>query len=320
MKQPYDRAYQWITYTTIVIVGTMIVSSSCLASDRPRIQVGLFTTTEPITVQVNSRSTAQTVTGEKIHSVSANTSVSLSYDSTTALYTVRTDTWSDTSATAIKIVPRGKNKISTITSYSHPPAWDTTLNDNQFYGTIMLARSVAGAETWVINDLGIENYVKGVGEGSNSSPTAFLKALYTAARSYAYYLYLHPTKHAGEPYLIDSTANDQIYVGYGLTARSLSIVDAVEITAGKIVTYNNEPVVTPYFSQSDGRTRSWSEVWGGDYPYLQSVVDPCCTSDELLGHGVGLSGQGAIYFANQGWHWQEILLYYYTGVELEKLW
>jgi peptidoglycan hydrolase-like amidase len=76
--------------------------------------------------------------------------------------------------------------------------------------------------------------------------------------------------------------------------------------------------VTPYFSSSDGRTRSWSEVWNGDYPWLVSVPDPCCTTHTLLGHGVGMSGDGAVYFADNGWGYKKILKYYYTGVEVEK--
>lgn len=311
---------QFFSYIALLSIGILLYHTPALATERPRMTVGLYTTTEPITVQVNGKSTVRTTTGEKLQVVEANTTITLSYDTTTALYTASTDGWSTTNTTALKIVPRGKNKVATITSYSHPPAWDTALNDNQFYGTIILSYSTVSDAIWVVNDLGIENYVKGIGEGSNSSPTAFLKALYTAARSYAHYLYLHPTKHAGEPYIVDSTANDQVYLGYGLTARSPNIVEAVDVTAGMIVTYHTESVITPYFSQSDGRTRSWEEVWAGDYAYLQSVADPCCTDDELLGHGVGLSGEGAIYFANQGWHWQDILTYYYTGVELTALW
>jgi SpoIID/LytB domain protein len=33
---------------------------------------------------------------------------------------------------------------------------------------------------------------------------------------------------------------------------------------------------------------------------------------------VGLSAEGARYFAEQGWDWQTILKYYYTGVEIEE--
>jgi len=39
-----------------------------------------------------------------------------------------------------------------------------------------------------------------------------------------------------------------------------------------MITYDNKIVVTPYYANSDGRTRSWTEVWGGTIkPWLVSV-------------------------------------------------
>ena len=35
------------------------------------------------------------------------------------------------------------------------------------------------------------------------------------------------------------------------------------------------------------------------------------------GHGVGMSQQGADYFAQRGWDYEEILTHYYTGVTLK---
>ena len=279
------------------------------ATARPKIRVGLYETSDPVVVAVNGKSTVGT------HVVPTNTVITLSYDSTTALYTATTADWSETSIDPLVIDPINKNKVATVTSYSNPPDWDTSLNDNAFYGSIEFN------DGWVVNELGIENYVKGVSEAGNDNEPAYLKALYTAARTYVYFLYLYPTKHAGEPYLVDTTANDQVYRGYGFTSRAPNIVAAVEATVGQIVTYDEEVVVTPYFSQSDGRTRAWSEVWNGDYAYLQSVVDPCCTNETLLGHGVGMSAAGARYFAEeQSWHWREILYYYYQNVELQSMW
>ena len=71
-----------------------------------------------------------------------------------------------------------------------------------------------------------------------------------------------------------------------------NVSNAVEATSGQIVTYNGESVLTPYFNQSDGRTRSISEVWGYnqlDYPWLVGKNDPYCQGMSLNGHGVGLS-------------------------------
>ena len=50
------------------------------------------------------------------------------------------------------------------------------------------------------------------------------------------------------------------------------IVEAVDSTAGKIVTYNGEAIDAFFHSNSGGTTETPVNVWGGtNYPYLQSV-------------------------------------------------
>lgn len=50
------------------------------------------------------------------------------------------------------------------------------------------------------------------------------------------------------------------------------IVEAVDSTAGKIVTYNGKAIDAFFHSNSGGETETVSSVWGGkDLPYLQSV-------------------------------------------------
>lgn len=291
------------------------------AAARPFIRVGLFTTEDIVKVKTTLRSQIITSDGTAHYTVKKNSLVKLRYNRDTGNYTVRNGDWTLTTTLPVRIVPVKPGSIATITNYENRPTWDTSLNDNEFYGNIELHYAEATDSIWVINELGIENYLKGIGEAGNVNDQDYLQALLTAARSYAYYHYLHPTKHADEPYLLDGTPNDQVYLGYGFTKRAPNIVEAVEQTRGRIVTYNSEPVVTPYFSQSDGRTRAWSEVWSGDQPHLQSVSDPCCGGMELLGHGVGMSASGARYFADeQGWDWKKILKYYYTDVKIPQRW
>ena len=52
----------------------------------------------------------------------------------------------------------------------------------------------------------------------------------------------------------------------------LKIEDAVNSTIGKVVLYNKEPINAFFHSNSGGSTDSSVNVWGGDYPYLQSVA------------------------------------------------
>ena len=102
--------------------------------------------------------------------------------------------------------------------------------------------------------------------------------------------------------------------------RSSYTVNAAEETYGEVVTYDGELIKTPYFSQSDGRTRSAEEVFGWTHtPYLQSVDDPYCEGLEMRGHGVGLSGCGSKGAAENGKTYLEILKYYYLGVEIETI-
>lgn len=288
---------------------------------RPFIRVGLYTTEQAVKVKTTARSQIITTDGEVHTIIKKNSVIKLRYDRSTGNYTVRSGSWKLTTSLPVRVVPLKAQSIVTITNYENRPAWDLTLNDNEFYAVIELQYATATDLIWVINELGIENYVQGIGEAGNENDSDYLKALLTAARSYAYYQYLYPTKHADEPYLLDGTANDQVYRGYGFTKRAPNIVTAVKQTRGRIVEYNNESVVTPYFSRSDGRTRAWSEVWAGDQPHLLSVDDPCCSGETLLGHGVGMSAEGARYFAeDQGWDWKSILEYYYTDVTVPKLW
>ena len=138
-----------------------------------------------------------------------------------------------------------------------------------------------------------------------------------AARTYALHHLQKNTKHADEFYTLD-TVNDQVYKGYGLQTRQKNVVAAVEATRSQVVTYNGEIAITPYFSWSDGRTRSMKEVWNSDKPWLQSVVEPAgYDKTTLFGHGVGLSARGALLLArDQNYSAEQILKYYYLGINL----
>ncbi|MFC1632731.1 N-acetylmuramoyl-L-alanine amidase [Patescibacteria group bacterium] len=204
-----------------------------------------------------------------------------------------------------------------VTSYEDRPAWNTSLNDNLFRGKIELYRSAETYTVWVVNELPLEDYIWGVAETSNSSHPEFQKALLTAARTYAQYIVDIGGKHAAKGFDIHNKT-DQVYRGYNFELRSPTVVASANATRGKMVTYNGEVVVTPYFSSSDGRTRAWSEVWNGDRDWLVSVEDPYCVGRPLSGHGVGMSGYGALKMAEHGSNYLQILNHYYTGVQIQS--
>lgn len=230
-------------------------------------------------------------------------------------YRVRTDT----KKFDLKNPPRLRarnNGILELVNFGNRPAWNKSLNDNLFRGVLEVQK--VGGKLKVINELPLEDYLKGIAEVSNGDPKEKIKTIIILARSYAKYYRDIGVKFPGKPYhLDDDPDHTQKYAGYGLELRSPNIAAAVLETKGKIVTFQGKPVITPYFNQSDGRTRSAQEVWGWtNAPYLKSVPDAFCGTTELKGHGVGLSGCGATELAKTGRTAEEIIKYYYEGVEI----
>lgn len=289
--------------------------------DSPWVTIGLFEPNaddqrQTVILAADSESDILLEDGTGVRGVKAGKKVKVRYYPDTGHYTVKRGGWSTKVSQPVWLVPRSSHSVVTIHSYENRPNWDTSLNDNEFLG------QVAVSGNWVIMKAHMENYLKGIAEASNDNDPAYLKALVTAARSYTYYHYLHPTKYPDDPFLLTATPNDQVFRGYGYTKRSPNWVSAVDATRGKTLHLNGEPVVTPYFSQTDGRTRSAEEVWGVEYwPHLQSVEDPGSAGGELLGHGVGMSALGARYFAEEeDWGWKKILKYYYQDISLKQVW
>ena len=222
---------------------------------------------------------------------------------------------------AVRLVPE-EDGIMEILTMEQVPAWNTSLNDNLFRGTIEV-RTV-NDETVLINELALEDYVKGIAEVSNTDNIEKVKTILVLARTYAYYYLTEDEKFPGLPYDLDDDPEvSQKYLGYGFEMRSENVAEAADDTAGKIVTYKNTVVKTPYFSQSDGKaTKSAKSVWGWtDTPWLVSVPDKYCTDTDgtFEGHGVGLSGCGATGMAELGKTFEEIIKYYYTGVALSTI-
>ncbi len=297
----------------------IMVEPKVLALNEPLIRVGLYNpSSNRLTVTATTGYTVRNGNNTILQTLTAQDAVAVVFENN--LYTATSSLASVTAIDALRVVGETADTVFTITDYENRPEWNTDLNDNQFRSTLEMQYAESTDKLWVVNELPLEYYVRGIAEASDDEHAEYLKTLLTAARTYALYHYEHPTKHAGEPYLLDATAGDQVYRGYGFEKRAPNVTAAVVATEGQVVTYDNEVVVTPYFSHSDGRTRAWEEVWGGGpYPWLVSVTDSCCTELELLGHGVGLSALGARQMAQSGSLFHEILAYYYTGIEIVKV-
>lgn len=248
---------------------------------------------------------------------SANNRVSVSPG--TKDYTVIYGSQKWTVTGPVRFVPEDGGIIY-ILNFDQKPAWNTALNDNKFRGVIEIQK--VDSVSAIINELPLEDYLKGIAEISNDDPTEKIKTIIVLARSYAEYYLTQDEKFPGKPYdLEDDPDTSQKYLGYGYESRSPLVTAAVEATAGKVVTVNGKVVKTPYFSKSDGvATKSAKEVWGWtNTPWLVSVPDTYCVSTAFSGHGVGLSGCGATALAEKGWDYTAIIKYYYTGVEVSDL-
>lgn len=224
------------------------------------------------------------------------------------------------SSSVVRFEPVTSDGIAEIVTMENRPAWNEDLNDNRFRGIVEVR--VINGEPAYINELPLEDYLKGLGEVSNSANFEKQKVIAVLARTYArFYMQDENRKFPGLPYDgNDDPAVFQKYLGYGLEARSPNFVGAVAITKDEVVTHEGNLVKTPYFNQSDGNTRSAEEVWGWTHtPYLKSVSDPWCEGLTRQGHGVGLSGYGATKQAEEGKAYDEIIKYYYQDVEVVEM-
>lgn len=284
----------------------------------PVIRVGLFAATAPVTFA--AAGAYRLIDGDEnvVRSLSGVTTVS--FDFRTLTYTVRNGSYVFTSGKHVTLSPEDPSStIFEITSYENRPSWDPTVNFNRFRGDIRVNYIRATGKLWVVEELPVEDYLRGLAETSNASPFEFQKALVTAARTYALFVVSLGGKHQSEYFDLGADGNDQVYKGYASESIRPNVVRAAEETRGNVVTYGGEIVVTPYFSRSDGRTRSWTEVWSRTpHPWLVSRPAPYDQGKTLWGHGVGMSASDAVGRANDGAGWTDILKYYYTGIELKQ--
>lgn len=187
---------------------------------------------------------------------------------------------------------------------------------NYYRGALEYRQGEIDKKMYIVNDLLLEDYVKGIAENSSIAPVEFVKANLVAARSYAYV-------SRGKYPFFDVLGNtyDQLYLGYEVESILANVQEAAVATRGVMVTYDGKVVVTPYFGNSNGSTKSWSSVWGGtSRPWLVPVVANYDAGKKMNGHGVGMSQLDAFFrVRNEGLNFIEVLKYYYTGVEVEKI-
>lgn len=152
--------------------------------------------------------------------------------------------------------------------------------DYKNYQTIKLLHSANNQ----IEEIRLDEYLYGV--VSAEMPADFeleaLKAQAVVARTYTIYKIVNDgTKHEGAN-ICDNSACCQAWITkedrLARWEESLresnwnKIVESVNSTQGKIITYEGAPINAFFHSNSGGTTETTANVWGGTgYPYLQSV-------------------------------------------------
>ena len=172
------------------------------------------------------------------------------------------------------------SNIENVTQEQPEQEVETTIYDYQKYKTIKLFHSGSGQ----IEELPIDEYLYGV--VSSEMPANYeaeaLKAQAIVARTYTIYQIMNNSgKHPGADICDNSSccqawiSKDERLSKWALEEAESNwnkIVDAVNSTSGKIITYQNKPINAFFHSNSGGKTESSLNIWGGiDYPYLKSV-------------------------------------------------
>ena len=149
------------------------------------------------------------------------------------------------------------------------------------YSTIKLLH----VETKKVEEIKLDEYLYGV--VSAEMPASFeeeaLKAQAVVARTYTIYKIVNNNKKHEDANICDDSTCCQAWISKEDRLAKWDeenkeeywnkIVNAVNSTQGKIITYNGEPINAFFHSNSGGTTETPVNVWGGSgYPYLQEVT------------------------------------------------
>ncbi len=135
---------------------------------------------------------------------------------------------------------------------------------NKYRGTLILIPS--DGKISVVNELGIDDYLKGVlpREAIVTWPGEALKAQAVASRTY---LAAHLGKHSADGADLCSEVHCQVYGG--MTKEHPKTNAAVDETRGEILTYQGKPIGAYFFAFCGGSTEKINAVWGNvNVPYL----------------------------------------------------
>ncbi len=142
------------------------------------------------------------------------------------------------------------------------------------YGGDMECRFDMG-QVIIVNHTDIESYIAGVvsAEGGTGKHIEYYKTQAVIARTY---LFKYLDRHISDGYNLCDNTHCQVF--RGLTTDPVILAAALE-THGEIISGPDSlPAIAAFHSNCGGQTASSGDVWLTAQPYLQSVIDPWCTS------------------------------------------
>ncbi len=132
------------------------------------------------------------------------------------------------------------------------------INKSRFRGSLDLLKNSEAPVFYIINRLPLESYLYGVlhHEVSPWWPMEALKAQAIAARTYAYY---QAQVSGAAEYDVKSSTSSQVYGGS--TTERFRTKRAVDLTAGKILTYKGKVFPAYFHATCAGLTAAALELW-----------------------------------------------------------
>ena len=164
----------------------------------------------------------------------------------------------------------GQNVI--IGGYSFPmPVRITGTGFLKFNGKNYRGAFLITQRAGLLNVLDIEQYLYGV-LPAEVGANWHMEALRTQAICARTYALKQSMNRADKGYDVVDTDSDQVYKGAGVETAKTN--QAVNSTAGLVLTYGNELAATYFHSDSGGHTANVADVWGqNDKPYLCGVPE-----------------------------------------------
>ena len=237
----------------------------------------------------------------------------------------------DRSLSVNEVFVRSANKDWTVEVSNYNRKSYAWIPWNKFKGSLYFEKWVYPTLNWeqksdfiVVNTLPFSEYMKGIVETNDTETLEKNKVMAMISKNYALFYMnkenIHPSISPSANYTaIDNPDFFQKYVWAGLEKTLTKRYQALNATKNQIVMYDNYLPILPYFNCSPGFTLSAEEKWGwNDTPYLKSVYDFDVCND-FAWHGVGLAWKWAERFAKQWMTYDQILKYYYDGIEIVNI-